>query len=134
MTKKPTDKTDKRKKRFLKALEESLGIVALACKKANISRSQVYVWRERDPEFARQWDEIVEMQVDYVESKLFENINKNDTTSIIFFLKCKGKHRGYVERVEAVQLSPEDIALPDEELIEIAGKIIKEKSKRKKRK
>lgn len=44
---------------------------------------------------------------DLAEAKLMENIKNNDTTSIIFRLKTKAKHRGYVERqeyqVQAVQ-------------------------------
>ena len=51
-------------------------------------------------EFKVTVDDIVEGVIDHVESKLFENINKNDTTSIIFFLKTRGKKRGYVERQE----------------------------------
>ncbi len=46
--------------------------------------------------------EIDEATLDFVESKLFELLNKGDKTAIIFYLKCKGKNRGYVERSEIV--------------------------------
>jgi len=35
---------------------------------------------------------------DLTEMKLMENIRNNDTTSIIFRLKTKGKNRGYIEK------------------------------------
>ena len=41
-----------------------------------------------------------ESMVDVAESKLFENIKDNDNTAIIYYLKTKGKHRGYIERSE----------------------------------
>ena len=44
--------------------------------------------------------EASETTIDFVESQLLKNINEGDTTSIIFFLKTKAKHRGYVERQE----------------------------------
>lgn len=42
----------------------------------------------------------VEALTDLAEHKLFELINRGDKTAIIFYLKCKGKARGYIERQE----------------------------------
>jgi hypothetical protein len=80
-----------------------------------------------------------EEALDFAENKLMENINKNDTTSLIFYLKCKGKHRGYVEKQSleiagtdggAVkidnQIKPDFTKLSDEELrsyVEICEKL-----------
>lgn len=41
-----------------------------------------------------------EATLDLAENKLFENINDNDTTSIIFYLKTQGRKRGYVEKLD----------------------------------
>ena len=91
---KSTNRTAIKKGSFLKALKETHGNITDACTASNVSRSAYYDWMEVTV------DDIVEGVIDHVESKLFENINKNDTTSIIFFLKTRGKKRGYVERQE----------------------------------
>ncbi len=47
-------------------------------------------WYNTDPAFKERVGEITETQVDFVESKLMQSINANDTTAIIFYLKTKG--------------------------------------------
>ena len=83
---------------FLKALENNLGHISNACEAANIHRQTYYSWIEKDQKFKDQCDDVNEGLVDLAESKLFENINNNDNACIIFFLKTKGKKRGYDER------------------------------------
>ena len=91
----PNNKTDIRKKLLLEALEKSLGIVTTACKAANISRDCHYEWLKNDEEYKKRVNEISEIQLDFVENKLIDRINKGDTTAIIFYLNSKGKARGY---------------------------------------
>lgn len=88
------------KKQLLTALEESLGVVTTACKKANISRVTFYDYYKHDPEFKKQVDELDNVALDFAESKLFKLINEENATAIIFYLKTKGKIRGYVESIE----------------------------------
>lgn len=120
-------KTERNKTRFLSELETRLGNVSLTCKATGLSRSQVYKWRETDDKFAAAMDEIEEVTLDFVESKLLKNIADNDTTSIIFYLKTKGKRRGYIEKqqVEAVGRSQIQIQVSNEktakQLTEILG-------------
>lgn len=94
------DKTDTKKKAFLQALEKNLGIVTNTAKAVGIHRSTYYDWYAQDEDFAKAADEIQEVAVDFVESKLLKRISDEDTASILFYLKTKGKHRGYVERTE----------------------------------
>ena len=43
---------------------------------------------------------------DLAENRLLEKINDYDTTSIIFFLKTKGRKRGYQEKQELELTKP----------------------------
>jgi hypothetical protein len=94
-----TQKAQK-KKAFIEALEKSLGVVTQACKIVGISRRTVYNWRDDDPEFRGDMDEINEVSLDFAESQLFKQIQGGNVTATIFYLKTKGKKRGYVERQE----------------------------------
>jgi len=95
-----TDKSDAKKKAFLQALEKNLGIVSNTAKQVGIHRSTYYEWRDTDPEFREAAESIQEVALDFVESKLLKRISDESDTAIIFYLKTKGKHRGYVERSE----------------------------------
>jgi len=92
--------TNQNKALMIKALEKHKGVISYACKTAKISRQTFYTWVEKDPEFKKATDNIQDVALDFVESKLFNLIQKNDTAATIFYLKTKGKKRGYVERQE----------------------------------
>jgi hypothetical protein len=88
------------KKNVLEALEASFGVVTDACKAADCPRSTFYKWLADDEEFKDAVNEIQNVSLDFAESKLFKKIKDEDTTSIIFYLKTKGKKRGYIEKQE----------------------------------
>lgn len=94
------DKLDSIKKKILECLENSLGVVTTACAEAGVPRSTFYKWREGDPDFKEAVEELQDVAIDTVESALFGRIKDKDTTAMIFYLKTKGKKRGYVERQE----------------------------------
>jgi hypothetical protein len=100
MNKVSSTNNDTIKKQMLEALKETLGVVSPACEMVGVSRNTHYVWMKDDPEYKEAVDYLLDFQIDFVESKLFENINNGDTGSTIFYLKTKAKHRGYVERQE----------------------------------
>ena len=89
-----------KKDNFLKALKNNLGNISQACKSSKISRQTYYRWVDDDVEFEEQCKNVEESLLDLAENRLLEKIDKYDTTSIIFFLKTKGKKRGYVEKQE----------------------------------
>lgn len=74
--------------------------VTATCKALGIDRTTFYNWRKRSERLDAMLEEVEESIIDFAESKLVEHIQEGDTTCLIFFLKTKGKKRGYVERVE----------------------------------
>lgn len=117
------EQTEQHKKTLLLCLEKSLGVVTTACKNANLSRTQFYQWLKDDADFKAAVDDISQIAVDFGESqlhklmqgftlpetKVFLNSDTKepievpmvkhhgpDAASVIFFLKTKGKGRGYV--------------------------------------
>ena len=88
------------KKTMLDALERSLGIVSTACEKAGISRQTHYNWLKDDAEYKEAVRAIEERTIDFAESHLHALIKDKNPAATIFFLKTKGKNRGYVERQE----------------------------------
>lgn len=94
------NKTEHTKKALLQALEKSLGVVTSACKKIGIGRTTYYDWYNSDPEFKKQVDDLQNVALDMAESQLHKQILDSNTSATIFYLKTKGKNRGYVERTE----------------------------------
>ena len=88
------------KQKLLKALEEEHGVVTAACKRAGLSRGAYYKIWNADEKFRQQCDDIQESAVDFVESQLFKQIEEGNITGQIFYLKTKGKHRGYIEKTQ----------------------------------
>jgi len=89
-----------KKESILSALEKSLGVVTVACKQADVPRSTYYKWLNEDEEFAKAVKDIENIALDFGESQLHKQIGDGNTSATIFFLKTKGKKRGYVERSE----------------------------------
>lgn len=115
-----TQRTQERKQAVIEALQKSLGIVTTACINAGVSRKQFYEWVKKDAEFAKAVEDIEDVTLDFVEGKLLQNVKDNDTQSILFYLKTKGKRRGYTERTEVkVELPTLNDNRTEEEVSEI---------------
>ena len=109
------NKTEQHKKAIIEALEKSLGVVTTACKKVGIGRTQFYHWLKDDEAFAKEVDDIQNIALDFAESQLHKQIGEGNTSATIFYLKTKGKNRGYVERVEQVNFAEQPLFLDDDE-------------------
>lgn len=126
---KPSDKA-----RFLAHLAETANVTA-ACKKARITRSAAYEWRNLDEEFAKAWEAAVDRGTDALEDegvrRAFEGtlkpvyqqgrkvgtVREYSDTLLIFMLKGrrpeKFKDRVASEHTGSVTLNitPDDAAL-----------------------
>lgn len=114
MSKKVDHRVAKNKEAFLKAYRASLGNITIACENVNVGRQTYYNWIESDKDFEAECGHVEEELIDFAQSKLLENMNgikvlgakgivydrAPDTIALLFFLKTKGKKRGYVERTE----------------------------------
>lgn len=94
------NKTEHHKKAMIDALEKSLGVVTTACKNVGIGRTTFYEWMKDDEQFEKEVNEIQNIALDFAESQLHKQIGDGSTAATIFYLKTKGKKRGYIERQE----------------------------------
>lgn len=85
---------------IIKAFEKKGCNIAATCSALGIDRATFYNRKAKNSKLAEKIEAIEESLIDYAESKLMEHIQDGDVTSLIFFLKTKGKKRGYVEKVE----------------------------------
>jgi hypothetical protein len=82
------------------ALNTSGGFISTAAEKLGATYHTVWTRIHRTPVLRQALDDVIERYIDLAESKLLAAIGKGEGWAICFFLKCKGKHRGYVERQE----------------------------------
>ena len=117
---------------MIEALRKCKGIVSHAIELVGLHRSTHYDWLKNDPEYKAEVDAIDDFAIDFVESKLFELISGVKCskvvgdevvvyetppckTSCIFYLKTKGKKRGYTEHEQATtdEKDRASVTLPD---------------------
>jgi len=102
-----------KKTAMIDALVKSLGVVTMACKEVGIARKTHYEWYHEDENYRNAVDDISDVALDFAESMLHKQIQDKDTTATIFYLKTKGKKRGYIERSEMDLNVKELPKLPD---------------------
>jgi len=95
-----TNTSNTKKDAMLEALEKSLGIVSTAAKMVGIDRSTHYAWLKADEEYKKAVNSIQDGVLDFAESHLYKLVKEGNPAATIFFLKTKGKKRGYIERQE----------------------------------
>ena len=106
-----TDATDKKShhskkhrnrtvEEYLKAIEGSGGIYSIVAERLGVNR--VTAWRriKNNKVLLDAMEQETERMGDVAEAMLFKKIKQGDMTALIFYLKTKHKHRGYVERSE----------------------------------
>jgi hypothetical protein len=94
------NKSEHIKRAIVEAMEQSLGVVTTACRKVGIGRTTYYEYYNTDLKFKEEIDDLQNVALDFAESQLHKQIKEGNSTATIFFLKTKGKKRGYIERQE----------------------------------
>ena len=95
-----SDKSDTKKENLIQALTKSLGVVSTACKMIGVSRDTHYRWLKTDPQYKMKVRELENVALDFAETHLHELIKEGSPAATIFFLKTKGKVRGYIETTD----------------------------------
>lgn len=85
---------NQKQEEFLTQLQINLGVVSLTCEKVKVSRDEYDGWLSQK-DFKDKLDKVNELCIDYVEQQLLKKINQGDLNAIQFYLKTKGKKRGY---------------------------------------
>lgn len=78
-----TKLTLEKRRMFLQALEED-GNVSKAAKLIDISRRYAYELRERDPSFAKEWDEAVDIALDNLEGEIYRRAVKGVESDVFY--------------------------------------------------
>ena len=81
-------------------LQKSRGMIAVSARLLNCQRNTVYGYIKRHKRLQRLIEDERELFVDKAELKLQEAVQQGEGWAVCFALKCLGKPRGYVERVE----------------------------------
>ena len=92
-------------------------ILQFACKKAGISRSQLYRWMKEDQEFAAKIDEAqregTEVVNDFSVSKLLTGINNDNLAACFFWLRHR--HPDFANKLEVTTKQEAAYTLTDEQ-------------------
>lgn len=84
-------------KQVANALVKTGGRVMEAAKILKCNFKTIYKMIDKDNRLQILKQDLEELHLDAAESSLMSQIKKGNLTAIIFFLKCKGKRRGWIE-------------------------------------
>ena len=82
------------------AVKKSYGIINGAAVALGCSRQTVENYIKKYKVVKDAYSEANEITLDFVETEFLKKIKSGDTTAMIFYLKTKGRQRGYIERHE----------------------------------
>ena len=81
-------------------LFEAKGFISVAAKKLGCTQQTVRNWVDRSPLCKSALIDARTQMVDFAERSLFAQIQAQNTTATIFYLKTQAKDRGYVEKTQ----------------------------------
>jgi hypothetical protein len=100
------------------------GIMSTAAARLGVNKSTICRRVQRSPVLQQALADASDRVLDLAETELFKSIQAGESWAVCFYLKCKGKHRGYVERSEitgaqGVPVMQVSDSVPDTELDKI---------------
>ena len=98
--------------RVIDALRKARGIQRYAAQALGVHRHTVANVAKRHPEVQEVIEDEIEGLIDTAEARLSEAITRGELGAIIFFLKTRAKHRGYIERGELTGLNGRPVVSP----------------------
>lgn len=106
---------EEKKKAFVEAMEDSMGLITTSCERAGISRVTLEKWRKEDPELESRINSIKEKTREFVEGQLMSAIRNGNVASIMFFLKTQCGWRE-TSKLEVEQVGDIDVKACIEEI------------------
>ena len=98
MAGKPRTRPTLTKAQIAKALQAHNGLYSNTARALGVTYNAIQQRVKGDPELMQIVEDVTTRMLDRAENKLYQKINAGNMTAIIFYLKCKGKDRGYVEK------------------------------------
>jgi len=100
------------------ALRESKGFISVAAKKLGLTSSTISLRVRNSDVLSQIREEIDESLLDTAELRLSEAVDSSKPWAICFYLKCKGKKRGYLETNALPDDSPEEKAYKVKQILD----------------
>lgn len=94
---------------LIKALRELDGNMAAVGRRFHCSRQSIWLRVDGDSELRALVNELSQSFTDEAEQTLFSAIREGNIIATIFYLKTRGRDRGYSERLELVPLNTQNI-------------------------
>ena len=82
------------------ALRQGAGVYTVAALRLKCAPNTVKNYVERSAKLKAVCEEIVEMNLDVAESKLLAALSEGNLQAVMFFLRTKGRARGYGDKLE----------------------------------
>ena len=92
---------------FIKALEKNGGWISQTARALGVSVQAVCQRMKRNPKLKEKQEEMREANLDLAESEVVAAVKNHAPWAICFYLKCQGKHRGWVETVRNEHSGPD---------------------------
>ncbi len=113
MLKKKPKKKPKNKPLTIQQIDSGMratgGFLTYTAKKLGVTYNAIYARIQKSAQLKRTQAEIQESYLDLTEHSLIKKIKDEDLGAIIWYLKCKGKDRGYREKDSGEQEEKEQI-------------------------